>query len=895
MQYLWTILLILGGLLIGGCQSDPILHIGISQCSDDEWRRQMNTEMLREARLHENIRVTLRCCHDDSQQQIKDIQELVSSGIDALIVAPNTSAQLTPIVSEVYDLGIPVVVTDRKIDSDRYSCWVGADNYDTAFRLGRHVVEIVGTKRPVRVLEITGIRGNSATAERSAGFSKAISQFPNLRIVAKVEGEYFAQTAEEMTDSLLCAGIEFDLIFAHCDRMADGAYRAASRHGVADRILFFGMDALNVPGGGIDMLVDNKLMATAIYPTGGFVAMQAAIDLLSEKKTARDIWLESPIVTKQDIPIMLAQRTYFNNLDSQISRLDKYSASLLGRSRLQRIAILLGVALLGVFAIFIILLKKNSRQKQQINLQLLDRNRQIEDQKNEAIRLSEQLQETTQAKLLFFTNISHELRTPLTLITDPAKRLLNHADNLTSEQHEMLETISRNSSTLLRLVNQLLDFRKYENGKLSLTLTQLGLYDAILNWNRGFQLSFHKHAIRFECTCDIEDTVLTCDAEKIERVYFNLMSNAIKFTPDGGTIGVHISGDLDHVCFDVTDSGCGIREEDLPHIFERFYQSVVPQQFSGTGIGLALVKSYVAMHNGTIEVNSKEGAGAHFMVRLPRNLGMQQVEDTQKEQASKRIKDDSQIMLVVEDNEEIRKYIRSLFSSSYEILEAENGKEALFIASSYIPDIIISDVMMPIMDGIEFCKRIKTQIQTSHIPILLLTACALDEQRITGYESGADAYVSKPFNSEVLQAQVRSLVENCRLRKERWSQQSTLRMEHTPMSVDDTFLARFQKLLECNFADSEYSIEMLSHDIGLSRMQLYRKVRQITGFTPNDLLRKIRLEEARRLLLESDISIKEVGYACGFSSSSYFIKCYREIFHITPSETRKNRTINDKS
>jgi len=403
------------------------------------------------------------------------------------------------------------------------------------------------------------------------------------------------------------------------------------------------------------------------------------------------------------------------------------------------------------------------------------------------------------------------------------------------------------------------------------------------------------------------------DLEKMERIYFNLLSNALKFTPERGTISVSLDkvkqNETDFAVIRVSNSGEGISAENIRHIFDRFYQ--VDSHFAGSGIGLALAKAMVELHQGHITVESEQGGKTTFTVMIPfiqnENLPESFTSENQKANdydyvssevmlSSKNIfedycKQDKLSILVIDDNADIRSYIKTVLNNRYAIIEAEDGEEGLKKAIRYVPDAIICDVMMPKMDGVELCRALKTELSTSHIPVILLTACTLDEQRITGFKSGADDYISKPFNSDVLEVRVDNLIENRKLLKELFRTtfftDSKEESKEKLSDVEKTFLEKLKKLIEKRLADPDLNVEDLGQQIGLSRIQLYRKVKSLTNYSPNELLRIIRLKKAYHLLSTTELTISEVTYRVGFTSPSYFTKCFKEYYNESPSDCLK--------
>ena len=405
------------------------------------------------------------------------------------------------------------------------------------------------------------------------------------------------------------------------------------------------------------------------------------------------------------------------------------------------------------------------------------------------------------------------------------------------------------------------------------------------------------------------------DVEKLERIYFNLLSNAFKFTPENGKVTVRLSTltkeDNRWIRFTVSNTGSMISAEHIRNIFDRFYK--IDMHHAGSGIGLALVKAFVELHGGTISVESDEKQGTVFTVDLPvRTCDTHTVEDLltssasfassvsessslndalsigEEEKPGKSYDPSKTSVLIIDDNADIRSYVHGLLHTDYTVIEAADGSEGIRKAMRYVPDLIISDVMMPGIDGIECCRRLKSELQTCHIPVILLTACSLDEQRIQGYDGGADSYISKPFSSQLLLARVRNLIDSHRRLKQFFGDGQTLAKEDV-CDMDKDFVEKFKALIDAKMGDSNLNVEDLGKDMGLSRVQLYRKIKSLTNYSPNELLRIARLKKAASLLASSDMTVSEIGYEVGFSSPSYFTKCYKEQFGESPTDLLKRK------
>jgi signal transduction histidine kinase/ligand-binding sensor domain-containing protein/CheY-like chemotaxis protein len=518
----------------------------------------------------------------------------------------------------------------------------------------------------------------------------------------------------------------------------------------------------------------------------------------------------------------------------------------------------------------------------------------------------ERIKEVNQSKLRFFTNISHEFKTPLSLISIPLQKLKELIQG--EEETEYVEMIEKNSSRLIRLIDQLLTFRRIEHGGLKLKISQSSLDGFIYPVADAFESLSLKKGIQFYYQVKDPAHKIHLDLEKMEQVLFNLLSNAFKFTPPNGTVRlegcIREENDKKYACFDVTDNGVGIHTDDLSKIFERFYQSGSELRNMGTGIGLSYSKSIVELHKGFIRVESTPGERTCFSVLLP--LNELKTDDIEKNKirrlnaielleyeniASNLVADpDSEnyrkpCVLIADDESEFRSIIKNVLQKDYRILEASNGKDALDLASSRDVDLIISDVMMPGLNGYEFCKKVKTDMQLCHIPFVLLTALEEMDSHIQGMEHGADSYMSKPFNLKYLEVTVQKLIENREKLKAHFTQSSSLPADVQISGIDTEFIELVNEAIQKNLDNSSFGVEELAREANLSTSQLYRKMKLLTGQIPNAYLRNYRLQAAADLLAGNPgISVKSVMYEVGIESASHFSHAFKKKFGYSPSE-----------
>ena len=918
--------------LIGmtACRQDaPRFRIGVAQCSDDSWRHKMNDEILREAMFYDGVSVEIRSAGDDNRQQAEDVRYFIDKGVDLLIISANEATPMTPIVEEAYQKGIPVILVDRKILSDKYTAYISADNYEIGRAVGNYMASTLKGKG--NVVELTGLSGSTPAMERHQGFMAAISNFPDIRLIDKADAAWEREPAEVAMDSILRRHPKIDAVYAHNDRIAPGAYQAARKAGREKEMIFVGIDALPGKGNGLELVLDSVLNATFIYPTNGDKVLQLAMNILETKPYPRETIMNTAVVDRTNAHVMQLQTAHISELDEKIETLNGRIDGYLSRVATQQVVMYGGLVILLLVAGLLVVVYNSLRSKNRLNRELSEQKRQLEEQRDkleeqrdqleqqrdklaeqrdQLIQLSHQLEEATHAKLVFFTNISHDFRTPLTLVADPVEHLL--ADKtLSDDQHRMLLLVQRNVNILLRLVNQILDFRKYENGKMEYTPVPVDILSSFKGWNESFLAAARKKHIHFSFD-NMPDTDYhtLADVEKLERIYFNLLSNAFKFTPENGKVTVRLSAltkeDDRWIRFTVSNTGSMISAEHIRNIFDRFYK--IDMHHAGSGIGLALVKAFVELHGGTISVESDEKQGTVFTVDLPVRTcacetssleespvssvseasSLNDALPIEEEELEKNYDSSKPSVLIIDDNVDIRSYVHGLLHTDYTVIEAADGSEGIRKAMKYVPDLIISDVMMPGIDGIECCRRLKSELQTCHIPVILLTACSLDEQKIQGYDGGADSYISKPFSSQLLLARVRNLIDSHRRLKQFFGGGQALAKEDV-CDMDKDFVEKFKALIDAKMGDSGLNVEDLGKEMGLSRVQLYRKIKSLTNYSPNELLRIARLKRAASLLASSDMTVAEIGYEVGFSSPSYFAKCYKEQFGESPTDLLKRK------
>ena len=708
-------------------KSEKTYRIAVSQCSEDIWRDKLNNELKIGTYFHDNVELCFASADDSDEKQIEQIHQFVNDGIDLLIVAPNQVATVSPAIDEVYDMGIPVIVFDRKTNSEKFTAYIGADN----FEMGRLMGEYIATqlKGKGRVLEIMGLKGSSPAIERHNGFVKAINSYPDITLVASLQGDWTEESAfkavKDWQDSVGGSAPHLDFVFGQNDRMAVGARKAllttSPSHSLTSSpshplTSFCGIDGLPGEGNGLVCVRDSILDASYIYPTHGDEVLQLAMNILEGKPYEKENPLMASLVTRDNANVLLLQNEEMVRQGNNLNQLHEQSDAYLKQLGNQRIVLILAAAFIFLLLNLIVIIYRYHLQK---------------------ARIQEERTQMEREQLDFYTQVSHELRTPLTLIEGPLSQLAETKDiqEAGAEASGLFAIIQRNTHQLTQLINKMLN--------------------------------------------------------------------------------VQATGSID----DLTAS----QQETAP-------------------------------------------------IAKP----------AETEQA---LADELSTVLIVDDNADIRAYLRTILQDKYQVNEAADGQQGLAIANEIVPDLIVSDVMMPVMNGLEFCQRVKSGTATSHIPVILLTARALSQHQIEGYESGADAYITKPFSAELLLARISNLLKSRHQLKNLFGGEHT--SQFSPLSSqlkEDSFLIKFREYIEKNLSDSDLSVETIGAELGLSRVQLYRKIKALTGQSPVELLRTARLQKGRKLLQTADKTVSEVAYEVGFTAPSYFTKCFKDEFGISPSD-----------
>lgn len=877
----WLTLIVLCGCTSSGKQKRHV--IGLSQCMlDDAWREAMINDMRIEASNYDDVEIIIKDAQNNNETQIQQIRDLIRQKVDVLIISPYQSEPITAVAEEAYRAGIPTIITDRKVNTDQYTSFVGANNYEIGLAAGNYAAHYLPPN--AIILEIWGLTQTSPAQERHKGFVDALREREDLSF-RKIEGQWLVDTAR-MELRKLEHPEQIDFVYAHNDMMAIAAreYFIAwdSIRGRDLRII--GVDA--VAGAGLEAVEDGRINASFLYPTGGEQVIRTAMRIIQGEPVDKFIPLRTAPVDHQSARTLLLQadqlQKYKQRIEAQRSRIDGLSDRFYFlRNSLGVISLLMiGFIALSIYAFYI------NRKMRQANRKL--------------ISLNAEMKEVTAQKLQFFTNVSHEVRTPLTLILAPLDRLIVSLRE--SPYASDLGLIQKNANRLLRVINQILDFRKVEGKQEKLAVREIDLVPFVGEIKSYFDSMASVRAISYTFTSSIKQCTLWIDPDLLEKVFFNLLSNAFKFTPEGGSVRIELTEEGDRVFIRVVDTGSGIQPGNLPHLFDRFYTE---DRSMGTGIGLHLVKEYIHMHGGEIRVESEPGQRTTFTVCLRKGKAHFEDSDLMETSVSHQAYEASRLddsetkamlsitypytILITEDDDEVRSFLEREFSLHFKIRTAANGKDALRVLEEEEISLVVSDVMMPEMNGFELCRTIKSQLPFSHIPVILLTALTDERQRIFGITGGADDYIQKPFHTDYVKIKIIHLLQERQKLRERLLEKLRdnkllLSEPEKVESIDDAFLRKFAEQIEAVYADPEYNVEKLSETLGLSRGHLHRKIKELTGTAPVEFLRTYRLNKATQLLRQNAYTVSEVAYRTGFSSPAYFSKCFKAVYGVTPTE-----------
>ncbi|KKO90806.1 hypothetical protein AAW12_13980 [Sphingobacterium sp. Ag1] len=868
----------------------------------------MLEEMKRELSFNPDIDFLYRDAHGDNNVQINQIRELVKQDIDLLIVSPNEAEPLTPIVDSVFQRNIPVIVTDRKTSSGQYNAYVGADNLAIGKLAGQYSRTILQNNGSIGL--VTGLSGTSASIEREKGFMQQIGDAKGIRTSAIIHGGWEKNKAYLETRRHIDQMIQSDIIFTFNDQMAMGVKKALDEAQIKKDIKIIGVDALPGPGNGLEQIIQGKMFASILYPTGGAEAIRTALAIINHQNYRRENILATSVIDKTNAELLALQS---DKIKQQQLDIDKRQEFITEQNKIYQSqksvlnVLVVSLVLAVVFGgISIIVIRSNWEKNKHLEIQ----NSEILAQQKQIVEMNSQIQQAAEIKNNFFTNISHEFKTPLTLIIAPIEDLELRKD-LPEEVKEQLSRVKRNAKKLQRLVTDLIDIHRISKSKIRLHASIVYIDPFIQQVIGSFKPLFKKNRISVSYVNKTSLKEVWMDEYLMEQVLSNLLSNAIKHTSASGRIEIILEENnfKDYFYLRVLDNGLGIAPVDIEHIFDPFYQGAGSR--NGSGIGLAYSKQIVELHHGQITVSSKPGHGSIFTLRMPIGNGhyepaeltgfdsgekqsfqQQDLLDTTAKVVDNNLSfrsNKSKSIMIVEDNDEIRDYLRSLLEQDYNLFLAKDAQQATSMMKTHFPDLVITDIMLPDGSGLDILKDIKAFYQTAHIPVILLSALANEETMLEGSKLMADDYITKPFNAELLRIRISNILQSRHQLKEKYSS-NVEQFERTQAEqVNDSdrrFLNNLSAIVESKLSDQRLSVDGIANDLHLSRVQLYRKVKQLLDCSVNEYIVERRLKKAKSLMAEG-LTINEIFSSVGFSSASYFASAFKRKYGQSPSAYKK--------
>lgn len=907
---------------ITSCSHKKQFVIGVSQCSEDSWRESVNTEMLQEAAILGDMEVIIKSVKDDSQAQVKDVEDFIKDKVDLLVISPNESSSLTPITSKAFASGIPVILFDRKTNNNQYTAYVGGDNFQIGQMAADYIIsQYTGAQN---IILMRGTEGSTADEERYEGFMSRARRASNINILTERYANFTKDNAKLIMRSILDSmdsPESIDIIFAFNDRMGAGISEAYKEfYPDLKQPVIIGVDASTGTDGSINLISDQTITASMLYPTGGDVVIDIARKILLNEPYDRENILNTAVVNQDNVRLFQLQANQINEKQAKVSELNSMISASMSNATRQRIMLYVLLLLVITAIAFLLFFIRSSRNSKILNKQLNDQNQKIKEQveeleaqKQSLQDLSQSLEETTQAKLMFYTNISHEFKTPLALISGPINDLMEKKD-LDEDTRKKVDILFRNSNKLNRLITELLDFRTYENGKMSVNYSMGDIKNFLENISGMFADVIQRRGLSFTFLAEDQNYYMPFDPVKVEKVFTNLMSNAFNHVDKSGSIVVNLGmveeTDGKKLKLSVFNSGSFIPVSEREKIFVRFY-SMSPDQ-KGTGIGLALTTSIVDALGGQISVDSEEDKGTTFTVILPLNeamytdavmndksyspdfakikLGTIGDEEEEEDLINDIDASPKPIVLVIEDNSDMRLYLRTVLAKDYRIITAKNGDEGIFKAIKSVPALILCDIMMPGKDGYEVCTALRSNQITEDIPIILLTACSLDDQIAKGYECGADSYLQKPFSVRTLKVRIAKLMEKDKKIRAAINGDWLIGRDSSTLSSEaNSLLAKIKTYVEEHIYD-EISIEALVKYLGCSKSKFYRDIKEITDYSTVDIVNMIRLRKAVDLMIYEHKNISDAAFNSGFSSPSYFSRTFVKYYNERPKDYIKRIT-----
>jgi signal transduction histidine kinase/DNA-binding response OmpR family regulator len=735
------------------------------------------------------------------------------------------------------------------------------------------------------------------------GQKKVISAvFKNYVVKINLDGLFFGLIKVIIKNEF--SNKKIDFIFTHTDFIAKDIIKLFTK-----KIKLISVDGLMGKNMGLDMVIDKQITATILYPTGGRQSIKTAMNILENRPYEKETKLETIIIDSSNIDYFIKYRIKVNeqkrnNLELQNKIKNENKNSEKQKFIIFIISITLSIAFI-LICLLIYLLNLNRRK----NLQLKIKREKIIEQKDDLILLNSKIDNLKEARLDYFTKFTHELRTPLTLILAPLEDAVK-SQRLHFTLKNNLELCLSNAKILEQIIDQIMDFRKIESGKMKLNLSRYNIGIFIHSIVNNFNNNLKNKNISLNIKNSAPNLEILYDEKKMSMVLYNLLSNAVKFSKDHGTINISIQVEniKSIVVIKIEDNGIGMSEIDTQHVFELFYQGH-HIDFHGSGIGLSIAKEIILLHKGTIEVSSKKDIGTCFTVCLPlikeRNIDSRYVTEETKfsflnnnliklnkinDEYDELNFNDKQSILIIEDNEDIKIYLKNKFTPAYDIHTANDGNSGIKMALDIIPDIIITDIIMPNGSGLKISELLKNDLRTSHIPIIILTSKTSLEDQIQGMKVKADAFITKPFNFEFLEETIKNLLRNRIILRDHYTSNLPIETRSNSLSkLDKKFISTFTNIVEKHLSNSNLTIELILNEMNISKVQLYRKVKALIGYNVNDYILSVRIQKAKYLLQDENFSISEIAYQVGFTSQGYFSTVFKSKVEVTPSEYREKR------
>lgn len=886
--------------LLAGCRghkSDRRIKVSFSQgLNNHPYRDQMNRELMIQASLH-GVDLKMYKADGEVKNQKQHIEEISDSGTDVVIVSPIDQASLRNELEELRKNKIPVIMLDRTVTGSYYTTYIGADNRQIGRAAARYILS--DNIKEKHIIEIAGEDYSSPSVERSHAFREAINS-SDAELIRSFKG----LDEDQFLKYVLALPKRPYYLFAINDDIAYKAWNLLRKENLQSNFKIIGVDGLFGKNQGIELVMNGVEEATFLYPTGAAEAMETAVKLAHGETVPRRIVLNTTPITIANAEIMQSQLQKIAQQQSTINKQIQLIALQTKKFTSQKNLLYGALAALALvlttvgYCIYLLMQLKDRNRRLIIN------NERITVQRNQIQKIAAKLNETNEERLWFFTGLSHEFKTPITLIAGAVDILRNSLSKNSTLSYE-LQLIDNNSSRLLHLIDNLLDFRKISDHAFSMRVSETNIYKFSVNIFNEFISEAKKRNITYSIMCDNKDNELKIDRGLMEKVYYNIISNAMKFTPDNGKVEINIKDGLEYLEISFKDNGIGIPPDELNKVFSPYFKASNNHK-NGSGIGLALCKKFVELHHGKLTLTSSHGT--EVTVAIPKNDNLYRhqpnVIEVNPQDITLRLSDiseeetaetfagaetsDKPIVLVVEDHYELRLFLKKALQGQYTVWLSD-GSDVLQKVKEGAVELIVCDINLDGESGLEICRSIKSDLRTSNIPIILLTALDDKDMVKQGLAAGADAYITKPFSMELLLENIKNLLSNREMLRHYYTNNFNKVVNGKDFeNSDQAFILALNKVILDNLSDADFSVERLSASLKLSRIQLYRKIKTIFNISAVDYISEIRLNEAYKLLQEDNLSISEIAYRLGFSSPGYFSTVFKSKYGMTPKSFRKS-------